>query len=413
MKVLLVNKFHYKRGGSETYYFALKEGLERAGHEVIHFAMKHEKNIPCAQEKYFVDNIDYVGKSSKLQQLKQAVKLIYSFEAKKKFEQLIKDERPDVVHMNLVHRQITLSIVDVCNKYKIPVVFTAHDLVCCCPAGSLLTSSREYCRRCYGGNYCNCIKNKCIKGSFSKSLAACIEATFYRIHRSYNKIDAFITPSGFYKKEIEKSGITKNPIYHMANFLPADTVYACTDSQKYFLFLGSLTKDKGVFTLLKAFHQAKLEGWKLVYAGRGPEFERMQDYIEEHQLEDIVNMLGFVTGEQLRKVTQSAYAVVLPSECNENGPYALMEPMASGKPVIGARIAGIPELAIPGRTGWLFETGNVVDLAEALKQVVKTDAEEYKKLSEGACEFAREHLSMEQYIKKLETIYLNLIGENK
>lgn len=409
MKILLVNKFHYRRGGSETYYFALADALRTAGHEVIFFAMSNERNIPCAQEKYFIKDVDYTN-GGKIKQIKQAINLVYSFEAKSKFEQLVKAEKPDVVHLNLVHRQITLSIVDVCKKFHIPVVFTAHDLVCSCPVGSLLTPKRESCRKCYGGHYSQCMKNKCIKNSISKSFAAFCEAKFYKFNHSYDKIDAFITPSYFYKKEIEKSGITSNPIYHLTNFLPIETKYICSkNSEKYFLFLGSLSKNKGVYTLLKAFHKANLLGWKLCFAGTGEEEERIKLYIDENSLHDKVKMLGFVTGDKLRNITDSAYAVVLPSEWYENGPYALMEPMACGKPIIGAKIGGIPELAIPGRTGWLFESGNIDELAQVLKLASNISEEDYMKLSNGACEFSKTHFDAKIYVEKIINIYRELM----
>lgn len=406
MKVLLVNKFHYRRGGSETYYFALAEALQKAGHKVIYFAMESQQNEECGQKDYFIKNIDYIGNKSIGKKIVHATSLVYSLEAKKKFEKLIKAEKPDVVHMNLVHRQITLSIVDVCKKYNTPVVYTTHDLVCSCPVGSLLTPRYETCRKCYEGRYLNCIKNKCIKNSMTMSLAAFVEANFYRVHKSYEKIDAYITPSHFYKKEIEKSKITHSPIYHMKNLLPWDTEYLCEEKkQKYFLFLGSLTKNKGVYTLLKAFHKANLLDWELVYAGTGEEFSRMQDYIIENSLEKRVKLLGFLTGAKLKEVTQNAYAVVLPSEWYENGPYALMEPMACGKPIIGADIGGIPELAIPGKTGWLFESGNEDALADTLRVAANSNEVEYYELSRGACEFAYDNFSASQYIKKLEEIY--------
>lgn len=409
MKILLVNKFHYRRGGSETYYFALAEALQKAGHKVIYFAMESLQNEECEQKNFFVTNVDYVGDKSIFKKFSQACSLVYSFEAKKKFESLIKSEKPDVVHMNLVHRQITLSIVDVCQKYNIPVVFTTHDLVCCCPVGSMLNPKYETCRKCYGGNYFNCTKSKCIKNSMAMSFAAFVEASFYRFHKSYDKIGAFITPSYFYKKEIEKSKITKSPIYHMANLLPWDTEYLCEGKkQKYFLFLGSLTKNKGVYTLLRAFHKANIPDWKLVYAGTGEEFNRMQVYIEENSLENRVELLGFVTGSKLKEVTKNAFAVVLPSEWYENGPYALMEPMACGKPIIGAEIGGIPELAIPGKTGWLFESGNVDALAETLISASSINETEYMKLSKGACEFACENFNARKYIQRLEKIYMSI-----
>ena len=101
MKICLVNKFHTVKGGSETYYFALGEMLEKRGHEVIYFSMKDEKNKTCKQEKYFVEHVDFNGTMSKLQIVKASLKMLYSMEAKKKFEQLIKNERPDIIHLNI------------------------------------------------------------------------------------------------------------------------------------------------------------------------------------------------------------------------------------------------------------------------------------------------------------------------
>ncbi len=414
MKILLVNKFHYRRGGSETYYFALADALKNAGYEVIFFAMKHEKNIPCEQEEFFVENIDYKGENSKLNELKMALKLIYSVEAKKKFEELIKKEKPDIVHINLVHRQITLSILDVCKKYNIPVVFTAHDLVCTCPVGSLLTPERKECRACYGGKFYNCVKNRCMSGSLTKSIAACAEAYFYKLHKSYNKIDFYITPSQFHKNEILKAGITKNRVENVPNFLPPETEFKVVGNREnYFLFLGSLSRDKGVFTLLKAFHKADLENFRLVIAGMGTEYEKLKNYIEENHLENKVELTGFVTGEKLDNIRKNAYAVVLPSECFENGPYALMEPMSAGKPLIGADIGGIPEMAIPNKTGRLFESGNDEHLAAILKEASEISEEEYEKLSHNACEFAKMRFSSEKYVEKITEIYSSLMGEVK
>lgn len=410
MKILLVNKFHYRRGGSETYYLALADALKKAGHEVIFFAMKHEENFPCEQEDFFVENVDYKGKNSKLDELKMAVKLIYSFEAKKKFEALIKKEKPDIVHINLVHRQITLSILDVCKKYKIPVVFTVHDLVCTCPAGFLMTPERKACRDCYGGRFYNCAKNKCMEGSFVRSVAACAEAYFYKLYGSYNKIDFYITPSAFHKNEIIKSGITKNSVENLPNFLPPETEFAVSENKEnYFLFLGRLSEEKGVLTLVRAFRKADIENFRLIIAGTGPEYDKLKKYIEENNLESRIEMTGFVTGEKLDNLRKNAYAVVLPSECFENGPYALMEPMSAGKPVIGAEIGGIPEMAIPHKTGWLFESGNIDSLTSVLKEAAEISDEEYTRLSENACEFSAERYNCAKHIRELERIYRSLI----
>ncbi len=126
MKVLLVNKFHYKRGGAETYYFSLAKALIDRGHEVIFFSMEDKQNFPCNQEEFFVENVDYNKKHSLNKLIKMGVKLIYSFEAKSNLERLILKEKPDIAHLNGIHRQLTLSVIDILHKYNIPIVYTAH-----------------------------------------------------------------------------------------------------------------------------------------------------------------------------------------------------------------------------------------------------------------------------------------------
>lgn len=414
MKILLVNKFLYKRGGSETYFLSLSDSLEKSGHTVYLFGMNDERNENHPESKYYINNIDYSKKTNVLSQIKQGLKSIYSFEAKNKFEALIREYKPDIVHINLIHRQITLSILDVCEKYNIPVVFTTHDLVCSCPVGSLLTPTGETCRKCYGGHYINCVKNKCIKNSTAKSIIAFIEESFYKIHKSYNKIDAYISPSKFHKNEILKSGITKSPVYQITNFLPSGTEYNLCKSEKYYLFLGSLTKDKGVMTILKGFEKADLTDYKLILAGSGPEEETLKAYINENNLSEKVILTGFVSGNKLEKLTKGAYAVIIASECYENCPYGLMEPMAYGKPVIGSRIGGIPELAIDGKTGWTFKPHDVNELAQIIRKSSELSAEEYTVLSESTLEFAKEKFDSHNYIKQLESIYTDLIeGKQK
>ena len=95
MKILLVNKYFYRKGGAETYFFALAEGLKSLGHEVAFFSMQHPNNEPSYWSKYFVSEKDYVGKISAFQQAKEAATLIYSLESKRKFEALLEEFQPD------------------------------------------------------------------------------------------------------------------------------------------------------------------------------------------------------------------------------------------------------------------------------------------------------------------------------
>lgn len=198
MRILLVNKFHYLKGGSEKYYFELAELLKKHGHTVAFFSMKNEKNIQTGEKEYFVDETD-LNTGSKL----KALDVIYSKKNKKKMEEALEDFKPDIVHLNNFQRQLSASIIKPIKKRKIPIVFTAHDLQAICPNISMLDNNNEICEKCIKGKYINCIKKKCVKNSGLKSILGAIEGYYYRMNKVYNKkIDYIITPSYFYKQKL-------------------------------------------------------------------------------------------------------------------------------------------------------------------------------------------------------------------
>ena len=162
MKVLLINKFHYMKGGSETYYFGQADALKAKGHEVIFFSMDDERNVPCAQNKYFAPNVEYVDQQGFFNKVKAVKNFVYSTKAAQKMEELIESEHPDVAHIGLLHRQITFSVVSVLKKHNIPIVMTMHDLIFACPCYTMLVNGKP-CEDCVDGSVLNCVKKKCIK----------------------------------------------------------------------------------------------------------------------------------------------------------------------------------------------------------------------------------------------------------
>lgn len=365
MKVLLVNKFHYLKGGSETYYFGLGELLKKHGCQVIYFSMKDERNKFCLQEKYFVDHIDFNAPMNIFQTAKTALKMLYSFEAKQKFERLILDEKPDIIHLNIFQSQLTGSIVDVAKKYHIPLVYTAHDLKCLCPNYQMLNHGKV-CEKCLEGNYVWCFRNSCMKDSKAKSLLATLEAFIYKWRRTYQKIDLFITPSAFYKKKIEEAGIANCPVVHLTNFLPDGTEYTPHSDGEYFLYFGRLSREKGILTLIHAFAKAGIDK-KLYIVGTGPEEEKVKSLIKKLGCDDMIRMLGFKSGQELNNIVNHAIGICLPSEWYENGPYSIMEAQAAGKPVIVSNYGGLPELVENGITGYIVKPNDIQDLCNAIQ----------------------------------------------
>lgn len=407
MKVLLVNKYHYFRGGSETYYFGLAELLRKAGHEVIFFAMEDEHNLPCAQSEYFVSNVEFNGKLSALDQLKAAARMVYSLEAKRKFDKLLRNEKPDIIHINLFHRVLTASIVDVAKKHHIPIVFTMHDLNCICPNHTMLNHGK-ICEACLRGNYMNCVKCVCFKDSRLKCLMAAIESEYNKRSGLYNKIDCFITPSEFYKNLLMKSGLTKKRIIHMKNFLPAETEYAIRGKRgDYVLFFGRLSYEKGILTLIEAMKHVKAP---LLIVGTGPEEDTIRQKIAVSGLSDRVTLLGFKSGTELWSYVMNAGCVVIPSEWYEASGYTACEAQAMGKPVVVTDAGGLPENIVNGETGIVCPMSDAKKLAEAINCIMIIPDEGYERMARQAVNNAQMLFDASRYVQRVMDIYQGLVA---
>ncbi len=403
MKILLVNKYHYFRGGSETYYFGLAELLKKAGHEVIFFAMQDDRNIPCAQEKYFVKNIDFNGHLSVKEKAAAAVNMVYSREAKRKFRQLLQDERPDIIHINLFHRVLTASIVDAAKEAGIPVVFTMHDLNCICPNHTML-SHGEICEKCLHGNYLHCVKDVCFKGSRAKCAMAAIESAYNRMSGLYDKIDLFITPSEFYRQKLHESGCTTSPVFHIKNFLPDGTEYAVKSGRgEYVLYYGRLSWEKGILTAVKAMQY--LDEKKLIIAGTGEEEERIRELVHGLHLEGRVELAGFRSGKDLWDLVDGSACVVVPSEWYEASGYTACEAQARGKIVVVSDGGGLPENIIDGKTGFVFPMKDTEKLAKNIRKVYEMSEEEYKKMADSSVKNAKDLFDADTYIQNITELY--------
>lgn len=410
MKVLLIHKFHYMKGGTETFHYNLAEALTAAGHEVIFFSMHDERNIPCAQDKYFVSNVDYnnteIGLATKI---KCGLKLIYSFEAREKIEQLIKDEKPDIAHIGLLHRQITFSVIDALKKSNIPIVMHLHDLISVCPCYTMLRQDGTICQDCIDKGLYSCIKNKCLKGSKSKSILAYIEAKILRVGHYYNKIDLYIAECNFYKNLLSTAGFTKSRIIKMNNFLPVNQKYdAFSECEDYILYFGRFSREKGIMVILEAFSHIQCNE-KLMIVGAGPEQKNIEEMIKQNNLSERVILKGATFGEEMDRIIEKAKAVLVPSEWYENGAFVILQSIAKGKIVIASDIAGLPEIIEDGKTGFLAQPGNVQSFEEAIKRVLNIDESEFRRMSCRVVEYAKERCYWENYIKTLVSEYEKLI----
>lgn len=421
MKILLVNKFHYRKGGAETYYLTVGSELERMGHEVAYFSMKHPNNLPCKWDKYFVTQREYNDVKNPLSAVRDGIALIYSPAAKRNFQALCEEFRPDVVHLNNVHRQITLSILDApyLKEHHVPVFYTAHDYVTVCPGYLMLDGEGRVCDACLeDGKYRHCIENRCVKGSRAKSALAAFEASFNRAHHSNERIDRVIAPSRFMRSKLIEGGWPEGKVEALQNFAD-DAILArasgvaddVTDRESpYLLFFGRLSAEKGVDVLLRAFDAAAPllpRDMRLIVVGDGPDAAEFRELAESLYSAPRIEFAGYQTGDALQIYVERASLAIASSRCRENMPYSIVEAFAAGTPVVGTRIGGIPELVTEGVTGFACEPGDVATMADAMVRGAEAflDAPVYVRMQESCRAYVRENCSRDKFMDQLVKLY--------
>jgi glycosyltransferase involved in cell wall biosynthesis len=401
MKLLFVDKYHYTKGGSETAFFSQMKLMKKMGHEVFPFSMRHERNMPSVYSRHFVKNIDYSNMNTR-KKIINGFKIIYSLEAKKRIGEVINDVRPDIAHLHIFQHQLSPSIIWELKKNGIPIVHTVHDLKIVCPNYLMMTQG-NICERCIGGSYYNCILRKCSKGSLPNSIVLAIEAYLHRLAGTYSHVDAYICPSRFYMKMLEKGGVDREKLFHIPNFIdPRDFEPKYRSDEDYMVYFGRLSAEKGILTLIDAVSYTK--SMKLLIVGCGPIEDTIKEKIRALGLENLVFMLGYKSGSELHEIIRKSRFVVLPSEWYENAPYSVLEAMALGKPVIGSDIGGIPELVLNGKNGYLFKRGDALSLAIQIERL-SVDERKIEDMGRESRKLIEEKYTGEFYYEKVLKIY--------
>ncbi len=396
MKVLLVNKFLYPKGGSETYVFKLGKTLSDNGHSVEYFGLENEKNIVGNSVGAYVSDIDF-GAGIK-NNLNAPFRIIYSAEARRKIRRVLESFQPDIVHLNNIQFHLTPSIILEIEKYRkksgrnTKIVYTAHDYQLVCPSHGLFDSEFNVCEKCLNGNYMNCLKTKCMKNSSLKSLLATADAYLWKYSKAYSYIDKIICPSMFLKSKLDSQKRFADKTVMIHNFIEIQRV-SSAEKGNYVLEFGHLSKDKGTNTLLEAAE--RMPETRFLFAGFGESVERINETPN-------AEYLGFKTGDELKELISGASVSVYPSEWYENCPFSVIESQVYGTPVIGSRMGGIPELIKEGETGLLFEPGNAEELTQKLSYLLD-NPDILSKFTENCNSIGFE--SPESYFEKLMQIY--------
>lgn len=352
MNILLANKFYYRRGGDCIYMLNLEQLLKEHGHKVAVFAMDYPENIETPWKQYFPQNMS---------KLMAFTRPFGSAEVKAKFNKLLDDFKPEIVHLNNIHTHLSPIIAELAHNRGIKVVWTLHDYKLLCPRYDCLRNGDDICELCFNEDKSSCKTYKCMKGSTLASLIGYKEATTWNRRRLEKCTDVFICPSKFMAQKMAQGGFNSKKLVSLCNFIDIDKCKKDTyEKENYYCYVGRLSHEKGVKTLIKA---AQKLPYKLVIIGGGP----LSDELKNETTNTNIEFVGYKQWDEIKEIVSKARFSVIQSEWYENNPLSVIEAQCLGTPVLGARIGGIPELIENNVTGMTFESRNVNDLTSKLE----------------------------------------------
>lgn len=353
MRILLSNKFYYRRGGDCIYTLNLEQLLKQHGHKVAVFAMNYPENIETLWSKYF---------PSSMSKLMAFTRPFGSKEVRTKFNKLLDNFQPDVVHLNNIHTQLSPVMAELAHKRGIKVVWTLHDYKLLCPRYDCLRNGTEICELCFNDDKSYCKTYKCMKGSTLASLIGYKEAITWNRERLEGCTDVFICPSHFMAEKMAQGRFNKKKLVTLCNFIDVEKCKKDEYSKDdYYCYVGRLSHEKGVNTLIEA---AKQLPYKLVVIGDGPLSDELKSKAKGSKGK--IEFVGYKQWNEIKNIVSKARFTVIPSEWYENNPLSVIEAQCLGTPVLGANIGGIPELIDNGVTGMTFESRNVDDLSKKI-----------------------------------------------
>lgn len=406
MNILFLNNYYYLRGGSERVFFGEMELMKKNGHNVSAFSRKHPEDFTSLYSRFFPPDITTDKVRLSWEAIKTVKEMLYSGTAKQGLEMLLREVRPEIAHVHNMYGRLTTSVLDVLTENEIPVVMTLHDHKLICPTYRCMRNNRA-CEECAKGGYIKAVMNRCHKNSLAASAVVALESYYCRWFDKYGKnIRLFLSPSRFLGDKLIKYGWPESRIRIIPNFIHLPEFNPDYTLGRYFLYLGRLSEEKGIHTLIEAFKALDNKSTELLIVGDGP----LRNELESLAGNDgRIRFAGYLSGDALQAVTRQAMALVIPSECYENAPLSVIEAMAYGKPVIGSMAGGIPEMVIEGKTGFLFQPGDIQGLKQTMKNFLSLDAYEKEALGKAARKSVEETYTEEAHYLKLMEIYQEIL----
>jgi len=369
MRVLLVNAFHWLKGGVERTYLDESRWLAAAGHDVAHFATRHTNNEPSPTAEFFAPPADFTEGGSALAQLPLLPRVLWSAPAADGMRRLVASWKPDVAHLHAPSRHLTPSILGPLARAGVPVVMTLHDFKPWC-TNRILYAHGEVCERCRGGTHWHAFTTACVQGSRAKSAVGAVEAYLHDALGAWRSVRRWIAPSRFVYDKARSFHVDDAVLRVLAHGVepPRDVAAPPPGTpERYVFFAGRLSAEKGV-RLLPAI-AAVIAPVPILVAGDGP----LAGWLHEQGVANI-RLLGHLAEPVLAGLRARATVVVAPSQFVEHFGYSVAEALLDRRPVVAARIGALPELVEHEQTGLLATPGDGAALGQAVKRALDDPA---------------------------------------
>ena len=377
--------------------------MQALGFDCGWFAMQHPKNEPTPWAEHFIGELKFGQPYSPAQKLVMATKVVWSWEARRRLARLLDRFPADIAHLHCIYHHHSPAILPLLAERGVPAVMTAHDLKIACPNYKMRTHDGP-CERCRDGGVWNVVRHRCVQGSLAASAVVAVESGLHRALGTWRRhLAAIVCPSRFFVDKFVEWGWPRERFVHVPNWVDAQGFAPAYAPGGYALYFGRLILDKGLATLVRAAHAA---GLPLKLAGTGPDEVALRALVASLGAE--VEFIGYRSGAALHDAVRGARCVVLASELFENAPMMVLEAMALGQPVVGARIGGIPEVIDDGETGWLFDSGDVDALAKRLAVVKALPDARLAAMGRAARALVEARFSRARYLQAMLALYARL-----
>jgi glycosyltransferase involved in cell wall biosynthesis len=341
--VMLVHNFYQHRGGEDNVAESELRLLTRAGHRTITFFRHNEQ----------------IGENSWWAKGKLGMRAVWSTDSAREMRSALQNEKPDLVHFHNFVPLLSPALYYACKDLHIPVVQTLHNYRLLCPAATLYRDGKV-CEECLGKLApWPAVVHKCYRKDSLASAAVGVMITAHEMLGTWkNMVDRYIALTEFAKRKLAENGVPGHKIVVKPNYLDPDPG-AKHGPGEYALFVGRLSPEKGIRTLLESWRRLK-SPIPLVIMGEGPCRSEVTAACEGSPS---IQWLGRMAKEVVIESMKRARFLVLPSECYESFPLALVEAFGCGLPIVGSALGAVGELVEEGRTGLTFRSSDPEDLA--------------------------------------------------